>query len=61
MNHPAKSKINAAAIVISVVTLIVTNVGMSAENQIEVLKFTGLVVPALIVTFRTWLTDKSNV
>ena len=56
MNKPHKSKINAAAIVISVTTLIVTNVGFSPENQIEILKLTGLIVPPLIIVFRTWFT-----
>ena len=60
MNAPAKSKINYAAIALTLVTIIVSNIGMSAENQALFLELAGYLAGPLIIIFRTWFTDKSR-
>ena len=56
MNAPQNSKINATALLIAIVTLVLLALGASPEVKAQVLTITTLVGPAVIATFRTWFT-----
>lgn len=60
MNAARESKINYTAVLISLVTLGLMAAGASAETKAEVLTITTLVGPTLIVTFRTWFTNRKT-
>lgn len=60
MNHPAKSKINYTALLISSITLIMIALGTPIEIKVEVLTITTLVGPPLIGVFRTWFTGSKE-
>ena len=56
MNHPIKSKINAAAVFMAALTVALLLFDASAEMTAAVLTFAGLTIPPLIVVFRSWFT-----
>ena len=60
MNEPLQSKINYTAVLISLVTLVLIGIDASAETKAEVLTITTLVGPPMIVTFRTWFTNRKS-
>lgn len=58
MNHPAKSKINYSALIIQVITLLVVFDLVPEGAQEPLIAISGLLLPTLIQTFRTWFTEK---
>jgi len=58
MNHPAKSKINYAALITQVITIILLMGFIPEKYTPHILAIVGLVLPTLIQIFRTWHTEK---
>ena len=57
MNSPAKSKINWTALATLVVGVLVATGIVPEEAKEPLMELTLLVVPVLIITFRTWFTE----
>ena len=58
INSPVQSKINLAALAVLVVGVVNTAGWIPPEYQDHAIKATTLLAPVLIMTFRTWFTQK---
>ena len=60
MNPPVSSKINWTALAIAVIGLLIATDALPPEVEKPVTDITMILLPALIVVFRTWFTDKTK-
>lgn len=57
VNAPARSKINWTALGAAIITVLVLKGWIPPEYQDVAITIVGIVLPALIATFRTWFTE----
>lgn len=60
MNPPAKSKINWTGLIMAFVGLAIAFDLIPQEAQEPITQITLILGPALIMTFRTWFTEKKQ-
>ena len=60
MNSPIQSKINWSALVLLGVGIALKAGYLPAEYEAEITEAAYILMPALIIVFRTWFTDKPS-